>query len=197
MNALALGMFFLGLAIGLLGTVVMCMHIFKAEDKSLQENFEFIRKWSKLTDDQYKNFETYFDKRMDSLDKFARDITHIAARMADESDAHLERINDIVKNECDLVGTICDELSEAENVNSERWFLLKDYILNKEDKTNEHAYLAKKDGAPEGGDVRDQEAEQAPVVSGKENAVLVRGELEEDGGDSFAEAEEREENQNS
>ena len=174
MTPLAWGMFFIGMAIGLLGSVVMCMHIFKAEDKSIKENYEFIRKWSKLTDDQYRNFDAYFDKRMDSLQKFAQDITNIASRMADESDAHMERINDIVKNECNLVGTICDELSEAERVNSERWFLLEDYILNKEDKTNEHAYLAKKDGTSESGYSGDQAAEQAPVVSGEEDAFLVR-----------------------
>ena len=139
----------------------------------------------------------YFDKRMDSLQKFAQDITNIASRMADESDAHMERINDIVKNECNLVGTICDELSEAERVNSERWFLLKDYILDKEDLCNEHENLGAENGTPESGHSGDQAAEQAPVVSGEEDAFLVRGKLETDGCYEPAEAEEREENQNS
>lgn len=188
MTPVAWSMLFVGIAIGLLGSVVMCLKVFKEEMKSIQENYEFIKKWADLTDEQYKNFDNYYNKRMDSLDKFAKDITDIAARMADNSDEQFTRIHDLMNTEVDTVSKICEALSENEEVSSERWFLLKDYILDKEDQTNEHADVAEEDGASEGGNAGDQESEQAPVVSGEEDAELVRGELGEDVRDEDAEA---------
>ena len=70
--------------------------------------------------------------------------------------------------------------------------VVKDLIYKlKEDETNEQE-MAERDGAPEGRDAGNQEAQQDAVLPGKANGVLVQSELEEDRLDNPSEAQAQE-----
>ena len=196
MNGLAWGMFFIGMAIGLLGSVLMCWKTFKDEEKSIKDNYQFIKKWSDLTDEQYKNFDDYYNKRMDSLDKFAKDITDITIKMAENYEEHDAQNTDVLRNLIEINKELSEQIEGLRNEigknidnNDNRWVFMQNHIL-REEKNHEYENLGAENGTSESGYIRDQAAEQAPVVSGEEDAFLVRDELEEDGLDASTETEE-------
>lgn len=127
-------MFLLGLAIGLAFTAWTSYRMINEQLENLQELQSFLTRYHELSDAQYKNIETYVDRRFDSIMKFTDSLSDIVSRMSRESNENGQKLLDVVKqdhnNKNEIIRAMSTALSEYMEVNTERWNLIVDYITN-------------------------------------------------------------------
>ena len=281
MKLLAIAMFLIGLGLGGIVSILVMRKTISEIHATELDNFEFIKKWSDLTDKQYNELREYVGGTVDLLKeqvniliKTDNLLTEAAGEMVTAVDnsinAKMQTIANWTASHNGSLERIKEDLDSMQTTSDNRWELIHDYIVNnddwmsdsdsylqdlllmlnnenidikvypdinfgrliidvsyrnlhaketfdlevesrriegvearfvevvkdliyklKEDETNEQE-MAERDGAPEGRDAGNQEAQQDAVLPGQADGVLVQSELEEDRLDDPSEAQAQE-----
>ena len=190
---------------GMIGAVVTSYVLTTKQIKELNKQREYFSMYMSSLDKTAGHMEDYVNKKLEiivasirklhdlDLDfhKHAVDALNSSNNIETNILKSYEAAKDYIFRSSSLLESLFKDFNEQIKlleINDRRWELIQEYIT-KGGQENEHEDGETETGTPESGDARDQETEQAEVLSGETDGELVQPELAEDRLDGSSEAE--------
>ena len=144
MKLLAIAMFLIGLGLGGIVSILVMRKTISEVHATELDNFEFIKKWSELTDKQYYELRDYVGGTVDilkgqiniliNIDKTLTDATKEMAIAVDNSiNTRMQTIANWTASHNGSLERIKEDLDSMQTTSDNRWELIHDYIVNNDD----------------------------------------------------------------
>ena len=140
MTPIAWSMLILGFGLGFGITSIVAIRTIREQMKWLNDSRKMLDSVKDLSIDQLESLSAYVDRRLESFMNYLMGLTDIDKQICEHNKEFRDQVAKVVDNINAKVSTIGNEIHALNNVieeqtevNDDRWFLLKDYMMDDDD----------------------------------------------------------------